>query len=67
MKQRVKCGCVSFMQIGAIGWIAYLDRLSDHPKLGPPRTESKTRTSLILRIDFERKEFETLNTIYYWE
>lgn len=71
MKPRVKCGRVSFSHISAITdetvYIAFLDRLTHHPKLGPPRCESQTRTSKILRIDFEKKEFETLNTVYFWD
>lgn len=65
-KPVVKCGRVSFHQFRGLNYVAFLDRLSNHPKLGPPRTESQTRTSLILRIDFEKKRFETLNTIYDW-
>jgi len=66
LKPRVKCARVSLH--GAKGrQVAYLDRLSDHPKLGRPRTESQTRTSLVLRVDLARKELETLNTIYWWE
>lgn len=73
MKAIVKCGRVSFSSLDfeiegktVTRYVAYLDRHSDHPKLGPPRTESQTRTSMILRIDFEKKNFETLNTIYDW-
>lgn len=65
-KPVVKCGRVSFAQFEELQYVAFLDRLSHHPKLGNPRTETQTRTSLILRIDFEKKQFETLNTIYDW-
>lgn len=71
MKPRVKCGRVSFHRIPSAAeqmvYVALLDRLSDHPRLGAPRTESQTRTSVVLRIDFAKREFETLNTIYWWE
>lgn len=68
MKQRVKAGRVSFVKWPhSDQYVAYLDRLSDHPKLGPPRAESQTRTSALIRVDFEKKEMETQNTIYWWE
>lgn len=66
VKPRVKCTRVSFYPTQGMQYVAMLDRLSDHPKLGSPRAESQMRTSLVLRIDFEKKEFETLNTVYYW-
>lgn len=66
MKARVKCGRVNLSQYGE-HTIAFLDRLSDHPKLGHPRCESQTRTSLILQINRQEKWLETLNTIYWWE
>lgn len=66
-KPRVKCGRVSISRFNEIYWIAYLDRLSDHPVLGAPRTESQTRTSALIRADFVKKEIETLNTVYWWE
>ena len=65
-KPRVKCDRVSIHEVGR-GHVALLTRLSDHPKLGPPRAESKTRTSLIVRFSPHKREIETLNTIYYWE
>ena len=68
MKAAVKCGRVSFSKIklndGREVEVAYLDRLSHHPKLGPPRTESQTRTSVVLAKYPEARRFETLNTIY---
>lgn len=67
MKPRVKAGRINFHMFTNMVWYAKLDRLSYHPKLGPPRCESQSQTSQILRIDFEKKEMETLNTIYYWE
>jgi hypothetical protein len=63
-KAEVKCGRVSFFEISPGNEIALLDRLSNHPKLGPPRAESQTQTSLIIRKDLTNKRFETLNTIY---
>lgn len=66
-KPRVMCARIGVCHYSNGQYIAYLTRLSDHPKLGPPRCESQTRTSLILRVDFEKKELETLNTVYYWE
>lgn len=67
MKPRVKCGRVSISQYNERYWVAYLDRLGDHPRLGPPRTESQTCTSALVRVDFVKNELETLNTIYWWE
>lgn len=68
MKPRVKCGSVSIrLWNGGPYWVAYLNRLSDHPSLGPPRAERQSRTSALIRADFEKKELETLNTIYWWE
>lgn len=68
-KPRIKAGRVTFFRWphGHYCYVAYFDRLGDHPKLGPPRCESQSRSSMILRIDFEKKEFETLNSIYWWE
>ena len=62
-KPVVKCGRVSFTKMFGRE-VAFLDRLSDHPKLGPPRCESQTRTSVVLNKDFENRRFETMNTIY---
>lgn len=67
MKPRVKCRFRGFMDVGNGKRTAWVDRLSDHPKLGPPRTESSTRTSLVIRHDESKKEIETLNTIYWWD
>jgi hypothetical protein len=68
MKPRVKCSRVSFVKWpNTPHYVAYLDRLSDHPRLGEPRTESQMRTSALLRVDFVKKEVETMNTIYWWE
>jgi hypothetical protein len=62
-KPVVKCGRVSFAKV--LGYeVAFLDRLSDHPKLGPPRCESQTRTSIIVNKDLANRRFETMNTIY---
>ena len=41
--------------------------VTDHPRINVGEKENQTRfihTSLILRIDFELKEAETLNTTY---
>lgn len=67
MKPRVKCYFRGLSSVRGMQYIAMVGRLSNHPKLGPPRTESTTQTSLVLRIDFVKKELETLNTIYWWE
>lgn len=69
MKPTVDCARVTFHKVTEatsehIGEVAYLDILSDHPKLGPPRTESQIRTSLIVKKNLEHGWFETLNTIY---
>lgn len=63
-KPVVKCGRVSFHEYLPGVEVAFLDRLSFHPKLGWPRTESQTRTSKIINKDLENKRFETLNTMY---
>jgi len=65
-KPRVKAGYVYIHKLGKFGYVAYLRRLGRHPVLGKPK-DSFTLTSLILKADFEKKEIETLNTIYYWE
>jgi len=46
--------------------IAYVIRTSPHPRLGP-ETGGVTVTSQVLNISFQRKFFETLNTVYKWE
>lgn len=66
-KPRVKCARVSITPWAEGYWVAHLDRLSEHPKLGAPRCESQTRTSFLIRADFMKKEIETRNTIYWWE
>lgn len=67
MKPRVYCRLRGLVLLDDKGHaVAMVDRLSDHPKLGPPRCESSTRTSILVNVDFVRKEIETLNTIYYW-
>lgn len=67
MKRRYKCSLEGFNDVGhGHLLIAYIRRLENHAKLGPP-TMGLTHTSLIVRIDFEKKEIETLNSIYYWE
>lgn len=66
MKPRVECIFRGLISVGIFQYVAMVDRLSHHPKLGRPRTESSTRTSLVVRIDFVKKELETLNTIYWW-
>jgi hypothetical protein len=67
-KPIVKCARVSFYTPeGSLYEVALLDRLSDHPRLGPPRTESQTRTSYIVEKNLNEKWIETRNTIYVWE
>lgn len=56
LEERKSEGCV---------WVAYLIRLSEHPRLGPPN-DKMMRTSIVERIDFKLKKLETLNTIYDW-
>lgn len=63
MKPRIRCELLGLDHYGDQRYCAYVRRYEHHPKLGEPPL-SATRTSLILRIDFEKKEIETLNTIY---
>lgn len=65
-KVRVKCQLYQFLNVGNNRLVAYVYRLSSHPELGPP-TGGISRTSLVLHINLKAKEFETLNTTYWWE
>jgi len=75
MKQRYKCYCYGLHSVARGQFIAYIQRLETHKLLGPPTiVKSKfgdytifTHTSLVLRFDLEKKELETLNSIYYWD
>ena len=59
-KPRVKADLLQICSHGDI-FFARLNLKSDHPKLGPVGI---VRTSKLVRVDFERKELETLNTLY---
>lgn len=63
MKPRYKCELEGFHCMNKHQFTAIVRRLSIHDRLGRP-TGGLTTTSLIVRIDFERKEIETLNSIY---
>lgn len=66
-KPRVKCIFRGLQNVGHNKFVALVDRLSDHPKLGSPRVESITRTSLVVRYDKDNNTIETLNTVYWWD
>lgn len=63
-KPTVTCELISLEQIGD-AYRAVLRRTSSHPKLGPERSPSvRTVTSRIVRIDWDTRIIETLNTYY---
>lgn len=72
-KRKYLCELVEFVKvnhdvggfIGKHGMVAAVIRLEHHDKLGPAGT-GITHTSLVIRIDFARREFETLNSVYMW-
>lgn len=64
-KQMVMCRAIEFIKHGTGMYFATCIRTTSHPSLGQP-TGKMTRTSQVLRIDFELKRFETENTIYMW-
>ena len=63
MKKKYKCELVHFVEYQPGQWVALVRRHEMHERLGPC-DGGLTRTSLIIRIDFLTKEFETLNSIY---
>ena len=74
-KPRYKCKCYGLSSVGPGKFIATIQRLENHKRLGPPKVNhsrfgdyhSFTHTSLVLSFDIQKKEMETLNSIYYWE
>lgn len=60
MKPRVKARLLELLNYGDF-WAARLLLRSKHPTLG---SEAEVRTSKLVRIDFEKGEIETLNTLY---
>lgn len=64
-KPLVKCQNVALHLHDSGVYFATLNRTSEHPRLGPC-IESATQTSMVLRVDFEAKWLETLNTVYDW-
>lgn len=65
MKQRYRCELLGLEDCGKDQYVALVRRWDKHIKLGVPTT-NVTRTSLIVRIDFKKKEIETLNSICYF-
>ena len=63
----VECELEKFELLSTTGCRAHLTRTTCHPRLGaPPARGHITITSQILNIDFQKKQFETLNTVYRW-
>jgi len=74
VKPVVYCKLDMFVEYGSAGkrdvYVAHITRTSRHPVLGAPTVPPNrtfTRTSQVLNIDFQKKQFETLNTVYRWE
>jgi hypothetical protein len=74
-KLRYKCKLYNFRAVGPGRFIAQIQRLEPHKLLGEPRMVNIcfgnhlqfTTTSLVTRIDLEKREFETLNSIYWYD
>lgn len=49
------------------GQPASIIRLEPHPRLGDPNPNKVTKTSKVIRVSLGDKEFETENSIYYWD
>ena len=63
-KPTVTCELIGLEPVGQ-AYRAVLRRTSSHPKLGPERSPTvKTVTSRIVRIDWDSRIIETLNTYY---
>lgn len=65
-KPTVACELISLEKVESVdAFRAVLRRMSSHPKLGPERSPSvRTVTSRIVRIDWDTRIIETLNTYY---
>jgi DNA polymerase III delta prime subunit len=59
-KPRVQARLLELLNYGDF-WAARLLLRGLHPRLG---SEGEVRTSKLVRIDFEKGELETLNTVY---
>jgi hypothetical protein len=55
-----------FLALHPEGKYALVIREDDHDKLGPPKDGIVSRTSTLLRVDFENGIIETLNSIYHF-
>ena len=65
MKREYHCELIGFHAISKDQLVGLVHRLEPHERLGEADL-NYTRTSLILRIDFEKKQIETLNSFYLW-
>lgn len=65
-KPTVTCELIELQQVGGLIGVyrALMRRTSSHPKLGPDREGTRTYSSRIVRIDFDHRIIETLNTYY---
>jgi len=69
-KPTILCSLLFFEGLASHGaeyknrYRAHVQRTSEHPLLGKDKKGSVTVTSLIVRIDFEHKMIETLNSVY---
>lgn len=68
-KPTVKCSLISLEHecAGSPVYVANVHRTSEHPRLGPDVPGTVTRTSRIVRIDFDHRIIETLNTYYEYK
>ena len=64
VKPRVECTPPELVQVRPGVYVARLEHHLNHPVLG---SGGRMQTSMVLRVDFERRELETLNTIYWWK
>lgn len=68
-KTEYLCSLVDFVQYRSDNvnlYVARIYRLERHARLGPPPADRITTTSPILWINFQKKIFETQNSIYRW-
>lgn len=65
-KPTVTCELINLEKVESVdAFRAVLRRTSSHPRLGPEHSPSvKTVTSRIVRIDWDTRIIETLNTYY---
>lgn len=67
VKMIVECELITFEFFSSTVWRGVVRQTSTHPCLGPPLGGTITYTSQVLNIDFYKKQFETLNTVYLWK